>query len=118
MQCCPLPDCKARANTPQQHSLREIINYSAVKVVSLSSKCPGLLLSLSLLLSFAASAQTKSTNSAPSPAQNPAPAQPAASALDNATSQRIEQNIRARFKVPPSVKVEVGPRRASELSGY
>ena len=86
----------------------------------MSSKYRALLLSLVLSLSLGVLAQNKPTEPASSAAQNPAAAagQAPTPAMDSATSQRIEQNIRARFKVPASVKVEVSPRKPSEISGY
>lgn len=84
----------------------------------MSSRSQAILLALVLLVSFALLAQNKATESVPSAAQNPASGQTPVPAMDSATSQRIEQNIRARFKVPASVKVEVSPRRPSEISGY
>ena len=88
-------------------------------------------LPLALICSFAAFAQEKPADSKPaaSPAQTQAPAatpapaqtapQPAASVADTSPlAQRLAENVRARFKVPANVKIEISPRRASELTGY
>lgn len=47
------------------------------------------------------------------------PGTPAASSTDNAElRQRIEDNIRAHFKIPASVKIEVGAIQPGEMPGY
>ncbi|HZR29156.1 MAG TPA: thioredoxin domain-containing protein [Terriglobales bacterium] len=60
-------------------------------------------------------------------AANPVPASPtaASSASSSTTSindpvlkQRIEQNLRARFRIPSQVTMEIGERTPSEFTGY
>jgi protein-disulfide isomerase len=48
-------------------------------------------------------------------------AQPAASSLDvlsPATARRVEVLIRSRSNVPPDYKIEIGPRKKSDVAGY
>lgn len=77
-----------------------------------------------LALTLNAFSQDKPEASKSTPAQSqtasaaPAAA-PAKPAPDNSpTAERIAANVRARFKVPSNVKVEVSQPRPSELSGY
>lgn len=56
-------------------------------------------------------------------AQNPAATEkpstpPAASMADPVLKQHIEQNLRARFKIPSRVSLEIGERTPSEFAGY
>jgi len=56
-------------------------------------------------------------------AGNPAPASSAASSStspinDPVLRQRIEQNLRARFRIPSQVTLEIGERVPSEFTGY
>ncbi|HEV2112835.1 MAG TPA: thioredoxin domain-containing protein, partial [Terriglobales bacterium] len=56
---------------------------------------------------------------APSAAQPAAPTKPATPPADNSpTALRLAENVRARFKVPVNVKIEISQPRPSELSGY
>jgi protein-disulfide isomerase len=50
----------------------------------------------------------------PAPASTP----PASSMNDSALRQRIEENLRARFRIPATVTVEIGERRPSDFPGY
>jgi protein-disulfide isomerase len=56
----------------------------------------------------------------PAPAGNPAQASSASASSinDPVLRQRIEQNLRARFRIPTQVTLEFGERTPSEFTGY
>ncbi len=72
---------------------------------------------LAIAICFAAMSLGAQTPAADKPATPPAPAPPALMA-DSVLKQHIETNLRARFKIPSRITMEIGERMPSEFAGY
>jgi protein-disulfide isomerase len=68
-----------------------------------------------LVATLAWSQTTTTSQTVSAAAAAPHESQPAP---DATLAQRIEENIRAHFNVPPTVNINVGPRQPSEIPGY